>query len=152
MTYHPSKGAGSATFTEFTCTTNAVNNSAFRWDSTSKRSTGSTNVSVDTTTGEIILPAGACYWLIASVDVTRSSTSASILCKWVNDAGADIGSTRGGSRVSVTSSSSASANIVAQLCVDVPPMGPSQSYYLKEHSGSTHTPNTTMTLVIMEVR
>lgn len=152
MTYSPSRGAGSAIFTEFSCTTNSVNSSAFRWDSTTKRSTGTTNVSVDTATGEITLPAGACYWLIASLDVTRASTSAPILCRWLNAQGSTIGSLQGGSRISVTSSTSTSANSVAQLCVDVPPMGPSHSFYLQEYSGSTHTPNTTMTLIIMEVR
>lgn len=152
MTYYPSRGAGSAIFTEFSCTTNNVSNSAFRWDSSSKRSTGATNVSVDTATGEIILPAGACYWLIASLDVTRASTSSPNMCRWLNGQGSTVGSLQGGSRISVTSSTAYSANSIAQLCVDVPHMGPSQSFYLQEYSGSTHTPNTTMTLIIMEVR
>jgi hypothetical protein len=152
VTYHPKRGAGSATFTEFTCTTNTVNNSAFRWNSTSKRSTGTTSVSVDTDTGGIMLPSGACYWLIASLDVTRSSTANSIRAKWVDANNVDLLSTRGGSRIDLTADNTNSANQVAQLCIDVPAMGPSVEVFLKEHSGNTQTPNTSMSLIIMEVR
>lgn len=152
MTYSPSRGAGSAIFTEFTCTTNSVSNSAFRWDSTTKRSTSSTSVSVDTATGGITLPSGACYWLIASLDLTRSNTSFAIRAKWVDANGVDLLSSRGGSRIDMTTDGSNSANQVAQLCIDVPALGPSVEVFLKEHSGNTHTPNTSMSLIVMEVR
>ena len=152
MSYNPLMGAGSAIFTEFTCTSNSVTNSAFRWDNTSKRSTSSSSVSVNSTTGEITLPAGAVYWLMASVDLTRSSVSNSVKAKWVNVNGEDLVSLSGGSRVELVGSSNTSANMLAQLCVDVPTGAADFVCKLLEHSGFTQTPNTTMSLIIKEVR
>lgn len=152
MSYNPSRGSGSAVFTEFTCTTNSVNNSAFRWDNSSKRSTGSTSVSVNSTTGVITLPSGAAYWLMASVDLTRSSISNSVKAKWVNVNDQDLLSEQGGSRVELVSSNVTSANMLAQLCIDVPSGAADFKCKLLEYSGFSQSPNASMSLIIKEVR
>lgn len=152
MSYHPNAGSGSAIFTEFTCTSNNVNNSAFRWDSASKRSTASSSVSVNSTTGEVTLPAGAVYWLMASIDLTRASVANTVKAKWVDANDQDLGSLNGGSRVDLTASHVTSANMLAQLCVDVPTGAADFVCKLKEYSGFTQTPNSSMSLIVKEVR
>ena len=150
MSYYPAPLTGDVIFTEFSCTTTSVSNSAFIWDNSSKRSTGSSSVS--TSSGNVTLPAGGSYWLMASVDLTRSSTAYAVKAKWTDVNGDDLLGPSGGSKIELDSSVYNSANMIAQVVIDVPQGSSDYVCKLVEFSGNSHTPSTDMTLLIQEVR
>ena len=60
------------------------------------RATGAHGVSVNSSTGEVSLDTSKQYYIQASVDVTRSSTTTGFRFAWVDSAGAEISAANGG--------------------------------------------------------
>lgn len=60
------------------------------------RATGTHGVTVNSSTGEIGLDTSRHYYVQASIDVTRSSTTSSYRFAWIDSTGAEISAANGG--------------------------------------------------------
>ena len=136
---------GNMVATEFFATGGSVNNAAVVWDSSTKRSTASSSVSVDGS-GNITLPKDAAYWLIVNIDITRSSAQNSLKFQWFR--GGVALATDDAASLAVLSSSTSTSNLLAQMVVEAVD---EQVVQLKETSGNTQTINSNMSLLILEV-
>ncbi|MGA1752122.1 MAG: hypothetical protein ACO395_02025 [Pontimonas sp.] len=144
MTYTPIV-EGAMIATEFRAVGGSVQNSAVVWDSTTKRSTATTSVSVDGS-GNITLPQDGSYWLIANIDITRPSAVTSLKFEWFR--GGVALTTEKGASLAVLSSGTSTSNLLAQMVVEAVD---EQVVQLKETSGNTQTINSNMSLLILEV-
>jgi hypothetical protein len=136
---------GNMVATEFFATGGAVQNSAIVWNNSTKRSTASSSVSVDGS-GNITLPQGGSYWLIANVDVTRSNVLFAVKFEWFRN-GIALTTTEGASLAVLTSGLNTS-NLLAQVVIEAPT---EQTIQLRETSGNNQTINANMSLLILEV-
>jgi len=139
---------GQMIITEFYAVAGSVSNSAIKWNPATKKSTGSSEVSVNVSSGVITLPAGASYWLLVHPDFTRSSASHTIRCRFYR-AGALLTAREGASNITVASSVT-TANLLGQLVADVPNVP--LEVEIREDTGVAKTANSTMSLIILEVR
>ena len=60
------------------------------------RASGPYELSLNSSTGEITLSGSKTYWIQASIDVNRSSTTSSFRFAWIDQAGTEISAANGG--------------------------------------------------------
>lgn len=77
------------------------------------RATGAHGVSTNATTGEVTLNTAKHYYVQASIDVTRSSTSSNWRFAWVDSTGTEISATDGGYDASWEYSTTSNATYTA---------------------------------------
>lgn len=148
MSYFPEIDNATAVFTEFLATSHTANNSKIIWNTT-PRSTGTTGVSIDSS-GNITLGGGA-FWLIASLDVTRANTGLDVNMHWQDATETTISTTQGASHLIYNIVGSPTANAVGMFVANVAVNG-SRTISLKYTGTSNLTINTTMSLLVIEMR
>ena len=118
------------------------------------RATGPHELSLNASTGEITLSGSKTYWVQASIDVNRSSTTSSFRFAWIDQAGTEISAANGGFdatweyHASTPSTNAPNATTVANYISS----DPVQSIRLKTMAVQpASTANTMMSVIIFEV-
>ena len=148
MTYISEINNGTAIFTEFTATSHVANNSKIIWNTT-PRSTGTPGVTIDNS-GNITLSGGRAFWLIASLDVTRSSTSSNVYIEWKDSNNNTLSQSDGASSIMYKVAGTPTANAAGIFATNIT-IGGSQTLSLKYTGTSNLTINTSMTLLVVEI-
>lgn len=88
------------------------------------RATGSHGVTVNSSTGEVSLDTSKQYYIQASVDVSRSSTTSGFRLAWVDSTGTEISASNGGydAQWDYSNSSNATYTAVYQSTTPVSPI------------------------------
>lgn len=148
MTHITEINNGTAIFTEFIATSHVVNNSKIIWNTT-PRSTGTPGIIIDNS-GNITLSGGRAFWLIASLDVTRSNTSSNVFIEWQDSNNNTISQSDGASAIMYNVTGTPTANTVGMFASNLT-IGGSQTLSLKYTGTSNLTINTSMTLLAIEI-
>lgn len=148
MSYIVEIDNGTAIFTEFTATSHIANNSKIIWNTT-PRSTGTPGIVIDGS-GNITLSGGRAFWLIASLDVTRVSTSSSVYIEWQDSNNNTLSQSDGASPIMYKITGSPTANAVGMFATNIT-IGGSQTLSFKYTGTSNLTINTSMTLLAIEI-
>ena len=148
MTYISEINNGTAIFTEFTATSHVANNSKIIWNTT-PRSTGTPGIIIDSS-GNITLSGGRAFWLIASLDVTRSNTSSNVYIEWQDSNNNTLSQSDGASSIMYKVAGTPTANAAGIFATNIT-IGGSQTLSLKYTGTSNLTINTSMTLLVIEI-
>ena len=118
------------------------------------RATGPYELSLNASTGEITLSGSKTYWVQASIDVNRSSTTSSFRFAWIDQAGTEISAANGGFDATweyhavATTTNAPNPTSVANYISS----NPVQSIRLKTMAVQpASTANTQMSVIIFEV-
>lgn len=118
------------------------------------RASGPYELSLNSSTGEITLSGSKTYWIQASIDVNRSSTTSSFRFAWIDQAGTEISAANGGFdatweyHLSSSSSNAPNPTTVASYVSS----NPVQSIRLKTMAVQpASTANTQLSVIIFEV-
>lgn len=118
------------------------------------RASGPYELSLNSSTGEITLSGSKTYWVQASIDVNRISTTSDFRFAWIDQTGTEISAANGGFdatweyHVSSSTTNAPNATTVANYISS----DPVQSIRLKAMNvAASSTANTSMSVIIFEV-
>ena len=150
MTYNmPVEGSKSAILTEWTIPKSSaqVLNNGDKLIFTASRSTGTSGVTINASTGDISLTSGKQYWAVLSIDVSRSNTSTGFSFGFYDQAGNLLGAADGASQSSWGVGQA--ANNISSTCQAVL-LDTHQTYSIRATIASGTLSTETPSLIIME--